>query len=244
LVIRARALTEAIISARITKYNVGGAPSAIDWPKDDRVRILVPGQVEDDASVHLGGRLVRRNVELLAAVRAANPDAFIVFKPHPDVEQGYRRGAVPGETVARYADTLASGVNAAALIPLVDEVHTITSLLGFEALLRGRQVVTYGRPFYAGWGLTKDHDPIPARTRRATLDELVAAALILYPHYLDPKTGLPCSPELVLARLADVSSWEPASAARRLRAACGRSWSILKQSYLASKWLAASKWRG
>jgi capsular polysaccharide export protein len=243
LLARARALADAIVTARVTKYNVGGAPSAIDWPRDGRLRILVPGQVEDDASVQLGGRLIQRNVELLTAVRAAHPDAFIVFKPHPDVEQGYRRGVVPKDIAARYADALASGVNAAALLPLVDEVHTITSLLGFEALLRGCRVVTYGRPFYAGWGLTEDHDLIPARTRRATLDELVAAALILYPHYLDPKTGLPCSPELVLARLADVSSWKHASAARRLRAACGRSWFVLKQSYLASMWLAESKWR-
>ena len=46
---------------------------------------------------------------------------------------------------------------------MVDEVHVNSSLAGFEALLRGTKVSTYGVPFYAGWGLTEDHGPIPAR---------------------------------------------------------------------------------
>ena len=40
------------------------------------------------------------------------------------------------------------------LLGIVDEVHTLTSLTGFEALLRGIEVHAYGGPFYAGWGLT------------------------------------------------------------------------------------------
>ncbi len=82
-------------------------------------------------------------------------------------------------------------------------LHCISSLAGFEALLRGRRVVAWGRPFYAGWGLTEDRDPPPRRGRRLGLDALVAAALILYPRYLDPVTGLPCPPEVLPERLAD-----------------------------------------
>ena len=37
----------------------------------------------------------------------------------------------------------------------------MTSLMGFEALLRGIPVTTLGTPFYAGWGLTTDLGPIP-----------------------------------------------------------------------------------
>jgi capsular polysaccharide export protein len=39
------------------------------------------------------------------------------------------------------------------------------------------------------------------------VDELAAAALILYPRYVDPVTLLPCPPEVMLDRLEDPSAW-------------------------------------
>ena len=79
----------------------------------------------------------------------------------------------------------------------------MTSLLGFEALLRGVPVTTLGAPFYAGWGLTTDMGRTPAR-RAARPDpcDLAHAALIGYPRYLDPVTGDPCPAEIAVARLA------------------------------------------
>ena len=69
----------------------------------------------------------------------------------------------------------------------------MTSLAGFEALMRGKAVTTWGTPFYAGWGLTDDRAPCgahsPRRTRRRTLDELVFLVLVLYPRYLDVSSG-------------------------------------------------------
>ena len=62
----------------------------------------------------------------------------------------------------------------------------MTSLTGFDALLRGKQVIVHGRPFYAGWGLTQDLLPVPRRQRYLSLDELVAGALLHYPLYWDP----------------------------------------------------------
>jgi capsular polysaccharide export protein len=167
---------------------------------------LVPGQVEDDLSVRLGGGAIRGNLELLRRVRADNPDAFILYKPHPDVEAGHRVGAVPDALARRFADVVIRGVSTASLLDGIDELHTLTSLAGFEALLRRRQVVVYGRPFYAGWGLTRDI-AMPPRGRKLSLEELVAAVLILYPRYLDPATRLPCGPELVVERLADPALW-------------------------------------
>ena len=90
------------------------------------------------------------------------------------------------------------GGSIAALINLVDEVHTITSLAGFEALLRGRKVATYGQPFYAGWGLTTDNVPLNRRQRRLQIEELVAGTLILYPNYIDPVSRLLCGPEMLI----------------------------------------------
>ena len=79
----------------------------------------------------------------------------------------------------------------------------MTSLLGFEALLRGKPVTCYGAPFYAGWGLTTDLGAVPARrSTKVSLEALVHATLIDYPRYFDPVTGMACPVEVVIERLA------------------------------------------
>lgn len=201
LLARAAALRSRLIAARLTKYNAVGAMRAPELPQDRHV-VLAVGQVEDDASIRCGLGEVRTNLGLLEAVRRTRPDAFIVYKPHPDVEAGLRRGHVPPSRAGHLADIVVRDLSSVALLEHVAEVHTISSLLGFEALLRGLEVTTYGSPFYAGWGLTEDHVPIPRRGRRIGLDELVAATLILYPSYIDPATGCPCEVETVVERLA------------------------------------------
>jgi capsular polysaccharide export protein len=207
LVARAQALAAQIVARGVTKYNLADRGPGIAIPPGRR-RILVPGQVEDDLSIQLGGGAVRTNLDLLAQVRAANPDAFILYKPHPDVMAGHRIGRVPEAQARRFADAVVHDAATATLLALVDELHTMTSLAGFEALLRGRRVIVYGRPFYAGWGLTVDKLPC-GRGRRLSLDELVAGVLILYPRYLDPLTRLPCGPEVVVERLDHPELWRP-----------------------------------
>jgi len=207
LVERSRRLTAQLVARGITKYNLANPPPSLNIPAGVR-RIFVPGQVEDDLSVLFGGGEIRSNLDLLARVRAANPDAFILYKPHPDVVAGHRKGAVPERAARRFADAVLENVSTAALLADVDELHTLTSLAGFEALLRQRRVVVYGRPFYAGWGLTADQTPID-RGRRLSLEELVAGVLILYPRYLDPLTRLPCGPEVVIERLDHPELWRP-----------------------------------
>lgn len=196
---RAGRLRTLIVAAGLGKYERGRG----DLPRwgGNRRHLLVTGQVEDDRSVMTGG-MGLTNLALLERVRAANPDAFILYKPHPDVEAGHRKGAIAHAVAAKLADRLVPDLPIASLIDLADEVHVITSLTGFEALLRGREVTTYGVPFYAGWGLTRDLGPVPPRrSRRRTLDEMVALALLVYPRYLDPVTGLPCPAEIVVDRL-------------------------------------------
>lgn len=184
-------LRRVIVERGLTKYNVGRAQDVVIGAKPGQRRILVPGQVEDDASVRLGAPWVGGNLGLLKAARAAAPDAFIVYKPHPDVEAGNREGAIPKDIALGIADQVVVDTSVVRLFDLVDEVHTMSSLVGFEALVRGLAVTAHGAPFYAGWGLTTDRHETPRR-RRLTLDELVAGALLLYPRYCDPETGLPC----------------------------------------------------
>ena len=197
---RAARLREHLVAAGISKY--GRAEPGGPRPPGARRRVLVTGQVEDDRSVRLGGAGLS-NLALLQRVRALEPEAHIIYKPHPDVEAGHRIGRVRPNDALGLADEIDSAAPITALIDTVDVLHVITSLAGFEALMRGTAVTTHGVPFYAGWGLTDDRGPVPARrTRRRTLDELVAATLILYPRYLDPVTRLPCPAEVVVDRLA------------------------------------------
>lgn len=195
---RAERIRERLCATSLSKYNLGG----VDYELPEGHKILVPGQVEDDASIRTGTSHVRTNLDLLKAVRAANPEAVIIYKPHPDVETGLRIGAVVSDKALAYADLIADTGDVIALINQVDEVHTMTSLMGFEALVRGKEVTTYGAPFYAGWGLTTDLGKIPARRHaRIDLDRLIHATLIEYPRYFDPKTKQACPIEVVLDRI-------------------------------------------
>lgn len=197
---RAANLRQQLVELGISKYNLEG--DVFRRPDHPRV-ILAVGQVEDDASIRKGASEVRTNLTLLQAVRKAAPDAHIIYKPHPDIEAGLRPGAVDPAEASRLADAIAANVSAPQILDAVDEVWTITSLLGFEALLRGKKVITLGAPFYAGWGLTEDRGDIPARrTARPSLDGLIHAALIDYPMYRDPVSGLPCEAEVIVDRLA------------------------------------------
>ena len=197
---RAANLRRLIVEAGITKYNLGR--KAVSWqrPVNQRI-ILVVGQVADDASVRLATTGAIASIEhLLEHVWQENSDALIVYKPHPDVLSGNRIGLVQAKQFCHFVDAEADIIS---LIEQADEVHTLSSLAGFDALLRGKIVVTYGLPFYAGWGLTRDSiTNIPHRTRHVTLEMLVAAALILYPIYWDWQLMRFTTPEATVSYLA------------------------------------------
>lgn len=202
LIARAERLMRHLVEAGISKYASGGR--AYERPAKGRRIVLVTGQVEDDLSVRLGGAGVQGNLDLIARARAAEPDAYLIFKPHPDVDAGHRRGRIADTKALEHVDAVVRDVPMASLLDSVDAVHVLTSLAGFEALIRGCEVVTHGQPFYAGWGLTRDLAPPIDRRRGRNVSkaQLVAATLILYPRYLDPVTKLPCPPEILVERLA------------------------------------------
>lgn len=195
---RAERLRERLVALKLSKYNVPGK-EAIELPANKHI-ILVPGQVESDASIATGSPEISTNSALLKAVRDTNPDAFIVYKAHPDVISGARIGALDTNAKRLY-DLDASSIDITVLLARVDAVHTMSSLTGFEALLRRRQVCTYGLPFYAGWGLTQDAMHCPRRNRVLSLDALVAGTLLLYPSYVDPGSRQLCNAETVVSLL-------------------------------------------
>lgn len=199
---RAEQLHTLLLTKRVSKYNVPTKNHDFITQihtlntKNRCVRLVV-GQVEDDASIKRCASIIKKNSQLLSQVRADFPDDIIIYKPHPDVEAGLRIGRADNHHVA---DMVVCDVAMPDCLDVCDVVHTISSLTGFEALLRGKQVVCYGLPFYAGFGLTDDVvesnnvPKITALNRRnrpnlppLTLDELIFGVLIEYPIYHLPQ---------------------------------------------------------
>ncbi|MFD1329309.1 capsular polysaccharide export protein, LipB/KpsS family [Mycoplana ramosa] len=189
LIERSRACIARLLHTGISKYNSGAAVDATDLygPKRSK-RILVIGQVERDASIAYGCRQPYTNSQLLKLARDENPAAEIIYKPHPEVLKGIAPNTFSIDEAGASTRVLEKDISLADSFPTIDHVYTITSLSGFEALLRGLKVTTVGCPFYSGWGLTDDRQPNPRRNRRLTIEQLFAGAYILYPRYFDPDT--------------------------------------------------------
>jgi len=202
-VARGKALREQVLASKVSKYNVG-EKGALDFRARAAGKeiFLVPGQVEDDASIQLGSPVVKTNSSLLAAARSAAPDAYLIYKPHPDVASGNRSGAVPQNVLDYCVNETVVDADIIDVLEAVDGVHTMTSLTGFEALMRGKKVMTYGMPFYAGWGLTDDKCELPRRTKKLSLDALVYGLLCVYARYVRWPDGLGYSPEALVADIA------------------------------------------
>jgi capsule polysaccharide export protein KpsC/LpsZ len=211
---RGSRLAALIAGNRLSKYNLGGAQTRLPMTTA-RERILVPGQVADDAAVRhtLSGSLDLSggnvNIALLRAVRQRNPTAFITYKPHPDVTRGLRPGGIATDDVRRLADMELPDADILDLIAQCDRVETLSSLTGFEALIRGKPVTVHGAPFYAGWGLTEDLTAMPRRGRRRTFGELVYLSLVRYCRAIDPETLEPLSCERLIERLSEFKARRP-----------------------------------
>ena len=204
--IRAARFRQNLVASGLTKYNVGTDIWSRPLQAGGKPVVLVVGQVETDASIRYGAPGIKTNLALLQAARQAHPDAWLVYKPHPDVVAGLRGQGAQEQQAARWSDQIVTDVAMGALLDAVDIVHVMTSLAGFEALLRGKQVVCHGLPFYAGWGLTQDVLPILRRTRKLGVDELVAGVLLEYPTYVSRVTGQICPAEQALAELQALRS--------------------------------------
>lgn len=237
---RARRVREFIVEHGITKYNLEPRDKAA-WATDGKPVVLVPGQVEDDASIRYGCTDVKTNLGLLQAARRAHPQAFIVYKPHPDVMSGNRAGRLALDQARALADHVETRLSVVSCLEACSVVHTMTSLTGFDALLRGKQVVVYGQPFYAGWGLTQDivqgGAAFARRQRRLSLDELVAASLLRYPIYWDWELKGYTTCEAVLQRLMETrNALEAGGGLEKLRVGFvrrqGRKLGVLARAWL------------
>ena len=218
---QAEQLHQKLLDANVTKYNTGQG----NWQrKNNKQRVLlVVGQVENDASIEFGSPIIKSNIELIRQVRRENPQAYLLYKPHPDVVAGARASGKNESQAHQWCDQVITHIGIDQLYSQVDEVHVISSLAGFEALLRDKKVVCYGQPFYAGWGLTLDKYPAARRTRQLTRSELIFASLIWYPLYISPVTGYYCS---ALQTVEHLQQWKSS-----------RSSHLTKLKVVGAKWL-------
>ena len=167
---------------------------------------------------------------LVEQVRKDYPDSFIIYKPHPDNDYGLRAKGKEDESIILHADLIAYKTSLEDLFNNVDKIAVFTSLGGFEALIRGISVTTYGLPFYAGWGLTEDnlHNHIwtKRRTKKLTIEELTYIALVKYPFYSSVKFNSLTEIENIIVEISSLNM------NRNLEQIIFKYWGILKDRFL------------
>nr|WP_234837792.1 capsular polysaccharide biosynthesis protein [Sinorhizobium meliloti] len=201
---RAEKCIRMLLDLRVSKYNLGKRVSldVLFGPKTRR-RVLVIGQVETDASIAFGCDRPVTNNDLVRLAASENADAQIIYKPHPEVLHGTRTGVSNPAEVADISEILKEDIAPADALEGIDHVYTITSLMGFEALLRGIPVTCCGMPFYAGWGVTDDRQISIRRTRSLLPSEIFAGSYILNSRYFHPKTGKTARLEEIIEYLSN-----------------------------------------
>lgn len=207
LLARAEAGLALLRSARLSKYNPPRTPPPPDVPES--FDLVIDQTFGDAAIAGAGADAASFEAMLTAALREAE-GAPVVVKTHPDVLAGARRGYLT-DAPAR-AEAIAPGAPVRLLFENVDpwlllararRVYAVSSLLGYEAALSGRETHLFGWPFYAGWGLTRDRVARPEGAPRRMVDRetLFAATHLLYPVYFDPVEDRLSDFETVAARL-------------------------------------------
>ena len=194
---------DTIIELKLSKYNPPPVSSTRITDKIKiRKRIMVLGQVDSDASIRLGNPDNWNAEELVKLAKFENPNAEVIYRPHPEIYKGYQKSSFKKKRIERIATVISPNESFIESLASIDHVYTITSLSGFEALLRGIKVTVVGAPFYAGWGLTDDRVNIKRRKAKLQLIELFAGSYLLYPKYLanlrDSSTGFMASAHKII----------------------------------------------
>jgi capsular polysaccharide export protein len=201
---RARKLIETIILQRLTKYN----HQAIFNPNlgsAGRTKVLVVDQARHDRSIDLGRASSATFEEMLEAAVRENPDADIFIKIHPEqatfgsISAGHYCGIKEQKNIR----LIREAINPISLIQCVDKVYVVTSQMGMESLLCGKETHVFGVPFYSHWGLTIDRQEYANRKRTRSIEELFYITYLHYCRYVNPTTKKECEIEDVLDYLIE-----------------------------------------
>jgi capsular polysaccharide export protein len=183
---RADALAARWRDGGISKYNHA---ADYDGPLPTSY-VLVVDQTLGDLSITGGLADSTSFSTMLAAAIHENPQSTILVKVHPDVLSKAKFGHfADAELRHPRVQVIGTDCHCASLIKGASAVYCVTSLMGFEAMLWERPVRCFGMPFYAGWGLTDDALRRPTRRHRASLQDVVHAALVDVARYAEPTHG-------------------------------------------------------
>lgn len=124
--------------------------------------MLLIDQTRGDAAIKLGRASSHSFAEMLMQAQEDHPGARIVIKAHPETRGGHRDGHYDPATLPDGVTLYDGAASPHALLEGAIGVYTVTSGLGFEAIMAGHRPKVFGQPFYAGWGLTDDISPCRA----------------------------------------------------------------------------------
>ena len=202
---RARKIIDKLIESHISKYNSQPIYKP-DFGKNGRKKVLVVDQSYKDFSITKGCADDKTFEIMLDCAIRENPESDILIKTHPDTLGNSAKPKCYYQNVIQRDNILKVdfAINPISIIKYVDEIYVCTSQFGFEALMLGREVHTFGLPFYAGWGLTKDRLKTQRRTRKRSIEEIFYVAYILMTQYINPKTNTPCEIEQAIDYLIEM----------------------------------------
>lgn len=194
---RARNCIDFIVKNKISKFN--NASSEYQIKQNGRKKILVIDQNVNDMSILCGMANGDTFSKMITSAIQDNDDADIYIKIHPlsILLHNNHYQSFNSQRVIHITEN----VNIISLICQMDEVYVCTSQVGFEALMCGKAVHTFGMPFYAGYGLTNDYLINERRTNKRTIEELFYIAYIMYCKYVNPDTQKHCEIEDCLTYL-------------------------------------------
>jgi capsule polysaccharide export protein KpsC/LpsZ len=181
----ARELISLINARRLSKYN-HQPDKTLSIGDSIRPKVIVVDQSFGDYSIRYGGASERSFETMLQTAIRENPDADIIVKTHPDTKVGARKGYFDHVRSEGAVYRCEESINPHALFEKARSVYVVTSGMGFEALLQGKEVRVFGMPFYSGWGLTKDYVVPPPRRRSRTLEEIFHLFYREFSCYVDP----------------------------------------------------------
>ena len=175
---------EAFLGSGLSKYNdstrhadaLPGAPF-----------VLVIDQLVGDASIALGGAAPSTFDAMLAAAIAENPGVPIYVKRHPRAVKDPALGHF--RELPANAKFLEDGFAISDVLDRAKAVYTVTSQVGFEAILRGIRPRVFGGAFYAGWGLSLDEMEIERRTAQHTPQSIFQRVMMEHAVWIDPYHG-------------------------------------------------------
>ena len=131
----ARCAMRDIIRHNLSKYShAPDAPQGL-WEATPTPRVLVLDQTVGDASVTLGGADEATFQAMLEEVLTTYPLSHVRVKTHPDVIAGKKRGYLRDYAAGHSVQVIAEDYAPLSLLAGVDVVYTVTSQMGFEALI-------------------------------------------------------------------------------------------------------------